>query len=162
MLQNTNEPIYLSSSLMTQHLACCLGEHAFPGCIILLQGELGSGKTTFVQGLARGLGIEDPVTSPTFILQQEYEEGRIPLIHTDLYRLKVGEAPELEYCDHSSGLMVIEWPERLSQWPLEWLHLRFLIKGEQVRYLQVNWQGQKHQAFWQTSKKQFLDRGNRQ
>jgi tRNA threonylcarbamoyladenosine biosynthesis protein TsaE len=153
------DEMYLSSSLMTQHLARCLGKEAFPGCTILLQGELGSGKTTFVQGLAQGLGILDPVTSPTFILQQEYEEGRIPMIHGDLYRLKPEETSQLgwEYWDHPRGVIVIEWPERLSQWPSEWLHLKLGIQGEQVRHLRVTWQGRKHQTFWQTSKKKFLE-----
>ncbi len=102
--------------------------HLLPaGAILLLQGDLGSGKTTLVQGLAQGLGITAPVTSPTFALIQEYPEGRIPLYHLDLYRLDSQEVqqlyPEYYWQEAAPGIVAIEWPERLPMWPASYLHL---------------------------------------
>ena len=64
-----------------------LGEQAYPGQVFALNGDLGVGKTVFTQGLARGLGIEEPVSSPTFTIVQVYEEGRLPFYHFDVYRI---------------------------------------------------------------------------
>lgn len=97
------------------------------GAILLLQGDLGSGKTTLVQGLAQGLGVSEPVTSPTFALIHEYPEGRIPLYHLDLYRLNTEEVqqlyPEYYWQEATPGIVAIEWPERLPTWPSQYLHL---------------------------------------
>jgi len=85
------------------------------GGVIALQGEMGAGKTTFVQGLARALGIQRPVTSPTFTLVSEYAGGRLRLVHMDLYRLR--EPDDLlaigfqDYLERGS-LIAVEWPER--------------------------------------------------
>ena len=88
--------------------------------ILLLNGPLGAGKTTFVKGIAKSLGIEEPITSPTFPLSQHYPNGSPPLIHIDLYRI---EEPllanefflqEEEESRSMGALMVVEWPERLS------------------------------------------------
>ena len=85
------------------------------GGVIALQGELGAGKTTFVQGLARALGITRPVTSPTFTLVGEYPGGRLPLIHMDLYRLRSPDDLLVigfpEYLERNA-LVAIEWPDR--------------------------------------------------
>jgi len=98
----------------TQRVGARLGELLEAGDVVLLEGELGAGKTVFAQGVARGLGIEDPVTSPTFTLIHEYE-GRLPLYHADLYRL-AGAADALgigleEYL-WGDGVTLIEWPDR--------------------------------------------------
>jgi tRNA threonylcarbamoyladenosine biosynthesis protein TsaE len=95
--------------------------------LLLLKGDLGAGKTCLVQGLAAGLGIEEPITSPTFALAQHYDgcaDGRpTALIHLDLYRLKQpGSADELllqeeEEAIASGALLTVEWPERLSHPP---------------------------------------------
>jgi tRNA threonylcarbamoyladenosine biosynthesis protein TsaE len=89
-----------------------------PGSIVLLQGELGAGKTAFVRGMAEGLGI-DPreVSSPTFTLIQHYDGGRLPLHHVDLYRLGSIEVESLglEELTSSGGVTAIEWPDRLPQ-----------------------------------------------
>jgi tRNA threonylcarbamoyladenosine biosynthesis protein TsaE len=87
-----------------------------PGTVICLEGELGSGKTTFVQGLAKGLGIKDFVTSPSFIIISEHK-GKLPLYHIDLYRLSDGAEVEdlgIEDCFESGGITVIEWAEKLG------------------------------------------------
>ena len=113
----------------TQALRQTLGGHLSLGAILLLQGELGSGKTTLVQGLAQGLGITDPVCSPTFTLINEYLEGRIPLYHMDLYRLNPEEVVALDlerYWDAGEtepGIVAIEWPDRLTSPPHQALTL---------------------------------------
>jgi len=110
-----------------------------PGDVLLLEGELGSGKTTFVQGLARTLGVKDKVTSPTYIIGAEYEaegEGGIRrLVHIDLYRLSEEEAGReaavkemLDSADKGGRVTVVEWADRLGKsspkgaWQLVFLH----------------------------------------
>ena len=108
---------HLSTAEETQLLGYELTRKNPPtNTILALQGDLGAGKTTFVQGLAKGLGITDLVQSPTFTYLQIYE-GSIPLYHFDLYRLK-NESDFIllgfeEYFD-TGGLVVIEWPERIA------------------------------------------------
>ena len=81
-----------------------LGEKAFPGQVITLTGDLGVGKTVFTQGLAKGLGIEEPVNSPTFTIVQVYDEGRLPLYHFDVYRIgDIEEMDEIGYEDYFYG-----------------------------------------------------------
>ena len=88
--------------------------------ILILQGPLGAGKTSLVKGIAKTLGIHDPITSPTFTLSQHYQEGTPPLIHLDLYRLENPKSAdefflqEEEEANAIGALMVIEWPERLN------------------------------------------------
>jgi tRNA threonylcarbamoyladenosine biosynthesis protein TsaE len=90
-----------------------LGKMAKAGDIFLLIGDLGTGKTCLTQGIARGLGVKDYVSSPSFVLVKEYY-GRLPLYHIDLYRLNVGEVEDLgleEYL-YGKGVCVIEWAEK--------------------------------------------------
>ena len=98
----------------TQRLGARLGELLDAGSVVLLEGGLGAGKTVLAQGIAQGLGIDDPVTSPTFTLIHEYA-GRLPLYHVDLYRL-AGDADAaaigLEEYVYGDGVTVIEWPDR--------------------------------------------------
>ncbi|MDO4267252.1 MAG: tRNA (adenosine(37)-N6)-threonylcarbamoyltransferase complex ATPase subunit type 1 TsaE [Eubacteriales bacterium] len=89
-----------------------LGSRALPGQIYCLDGDLGVGKTVFTQGFARGLGIEEPVNSPTFTILQQYEEGRLPLYHFDVYRIgDVSEMDEIGYedCFYGEGVCLVEW-----------------------------------------------------
>ena len=91
-----------------------------PKSIILLQGPIGAGKTSFVQGIAEGLCIEEDITSPTFSLSQHYISGKFPLIHIDLYRLenslmaKEFFISEEEEAIQNEAIMVIEWPELIQ------------------------------------------------
>lgn len=89
-----------------------LGEAAVPGQVICLNGDLGVGKTVFTQGFAAGLGITEPVSSPTFTIVQEYEEGRLPFYHFDVYRIAdPEEMDEIGYEDYfyGGGVCLIEW-----------------------------------------------------
>ena len=95
-----------------------LGEKAFPGQVITLTGDLGVGKTVFTQGLAKGLGIEEPVNSPTFTIVQVYDEGRLPLYHFDVYRIgDIEEMEEIGYedCFYGEGLCLIEWANLIEE-----------------------------------------------
>ena len=96
----------------TYELGKKMGEEAVPGQIICLNGDLGGGKTVFTQGCAAGLGIEGPVNSPTFTIVQQYEEGRLPLYHFDVYRIgDISEMDEIGYedCFFGDGVCLIEW-----------------------------------------------------
>lgn len=98
----------------TQMLAAALSSMAVAGDIIVLTGGLGAGKTTFAQGLARGLGVAEQVTSPTFILLRTYEGGRVPFVHIDAYRLeRLQEAIDLGLAEvlDEGGVAAIEWGE---------------------------------------------------
>ncbi len=102
----------------TFSLAKGLGEKAIPGQIYTLNGDLGVGKTVFTQGMAAGLGIDEPVNSPTFTIVQEYESGRLPLYHFDVYR--IGDPEEMEeigYDDYffGEGITLIEWAELIEE-----------------------------------------------
>lgn len=95
-----------------------LGEKAFPGQVITLTGDLGVGKTVFTQGLAKGLGIEEPVNSPTFTIVQVYDEGRLPLYHFDVYRISCEEEMEdtgYEEYFYGEGVCLVEWAELVKE-----------------------------------------------
>jgi tRNA threonylcarbamoyladenosine biosynthesis protein TsaE len=100
----------------TLAVAAALGELLVAGDVILLVGDLGAGKTAFVQGLARGLGVEEPVTSPTFTIVQEYD-GRLPLTHVDVYRLdRVQDLYDLGLEERGDrGVTVVEWGDLVEQ-----------------------------------------------
>ena len=103
----------------TQKIAADLAATLQSGDLITLSGPLGAGKTTFVQGLARGLGCQSAVTSPTFVLMTQHE-GRLPLSHVDAYRLEnlcydaVRDTGVLDAIE-SDGVTIIEWPERIAE-----------------------------------------------
>ncbi len=112
-----------------------IGEHwgklAVAGDVFAFEGDLGAGKTAFTRGFARGLGISSAITSPTFTIVNEYEEGRLPLFHFDLYRLGGEEELfELGFEDYfyRGGVCVVEW-SRLAQ--------GFLAELEQVRRVEI-------------------------
>jgi tRNA threonylcarbamoyladenosine biosynthesis protein TsaE len=101
----------------TLEIGRSLGVNALPGEVYALVGDLGAGKTVFTKGFARGLGIGEPVNSPTFTILQIYEEGRIPLYHFDVYRIEEPEEMEEvgfdEYID-GDGVCLIEWAGRIG------------------------------------------------
>lgn len=95
-----------------------LGEDATPGAVYTLIGDLGVGKTVLTQGLARGLEIQEPISSPTFTIVQVYEEGRLPLYHFDVYRIgDVEEMEEIGYEDYfyGEGVSLIEWANLIEE-----------------------------------------------
>lgn len=112
MIQITNSP------KETFQLGKTMGERAKPGEVYCLSGDLGVGKTVFTQGFAAGLGITEPVSSPTFTIVQIYEEGRLPLYHFDVYRIgDVEEMEEIGYEDYfyGEGVTLIEWSSLIRE-----------------------------------------------
>lgn len=94
-----------------------LGQKAKAGTVYTLVGDLGVGKTVFTKGLAKGLGIEEPVSSPTFTIVQVYEEGRLPFYHFDVYRIgDIEEMDEIGYEDYvyGEGVSLIEWADLIE------------------------------------------------
>ena len=104
----------------TLNLGEKLSQKLNPQSIVLLQGPIGAGKTSFVQGIAKGLSISEDITSPTFSLSHYYYSGKIPLIHLDLYRLEnISSAKEVFFSEEEEALqnqaiLVIEWPELIE------------------------------------------------
>ena len=95
-----------------------IGREAKPGSVYTLMGDLGVGKTVFTQGIAKGLGITEPICSPTFTIVQVYEEGRIPFYHFDVYRIgDIEEMDEIGYEDYfyGNGLVMIEWANLIEE-----------------------------------------------
>lgn len=103
----------------TAELARRLAGVLRPGTVICLDGDLGAGKTLFVQNLAASLGVQGEVTSPTFNLMNLYEDGRMPLVHFDLYRLEqeyeLDEIGFYDYVENPDGLVLIEWAEKFPE-----------------------------------------------
>ena len=112
MVYETNSPEE------TFDLARRRGEQAEPGTVYTLTGDLGVGKTVFAQGLARGLGIEEAINSPTFTIVQVYDEGRLPFYHFDVYRIgDIEEMDEIGYEDYfyGDGVCLVEWAELIEE-----------------------------------------------
>lgn len=110
--------IETNSAKETFRLGEKLGQQALPGQIYTLNGDLGVGKTVFTQGVARGLGIQEPVNSPTFTIVKEYPEGRLPFYHFDVYRIgDVEEMEEIGYDDYffGEGVCLIEWAKLIEE-----------------------------------------------
>jgi tRNA threonylcarbamoyladenosine biosynthesis protein TsaE len=135
----------------TRGLAGALASRARPSDLVLLAGELGAGKTAFAQGFARGLGVEEPVTSPTFTLVRTYEGGRLPLHHIDVYRLdRLQEAIDLglpEMLD-SAAVTLIEWGDVVAPaLPSDFLEVRLAYGDEpEQRRLALHAQGPEWKA----------------
>jgi len=104
-----------ASAAETEAVAAALAASLRPGDVVLVSGEMGTGKTTFVRGACRALGIDVPVTSPTFTIARRYEDGRVPVSHLDLFRLAEGladEEPELLDDELAPDRVAfVEWPE---------------------------------------------------
>ncbi len=115
-----------------------------PLSIVLLQGPIGAGKTSFVQGIAKGLSISEDITSPTFALSHHYSSGKIPLIHLDLYRLEnVSSAKEVFFSEEEEALqrqaiLIIEWPELIEPyidnfWKIEITYAKHYGRHYEIR-----------------------------
>lgn len=140
----------LPNAAATCKLGIWLGQTLPAGTTLLLAGNLGSGKTTLVQGIGQGLGIQDAVDSPTFTLINEYTEGRVPLYHLDLYRLDPAETADLypetywEGAEIEPGITAIEWAERLPYRPSSYLEIQLSYSensGRQVTLTSVGQHG---------------------
>ncbi|EEI70340.1 tRNA (adenosine(37)-N6)-threonylcarbamoyltransferase complex ATPase subunit type 1 TsaE [Lentilactobacillus hilgardii] len=131
--------ITVNSAEQTIEVGEKLAQFLQPRDLILLDGDLGAGKTTFTKGLGKGLGIERPIKSPTFTIIREYQSGRIPLYHMDVYRLEQGGGDDLgldEYFN-GDGVNVVEWSKFVSdEIPADYLRIIFKrddAKGDNVR-----------------------------
>ena len=127
-----------------------IGMNAKPGQIYTLTGDLGVGKTVFTQGVAAGLGITEPVNSPTFTIIQEYEDGRLPFYHFDVYRIgDLEEMEEIGYDDYffGQGICLIEWAELieeiLTEKRIEVTIEKNLEKGFEYRKITIEERGEK-------------------
>ena len=146
--------IYESNSREdTFNLGRQLGEKARAGQVYCLDGDLGVGKTVFTQGFARGLGIEAPVASPTFTIVQQYDEGRLPLWHFDVYRIgDISEMDEIgwEDCFYGEGVCLVEWSSRIEELlPEDAIHIiieKDLERGFDYRRIAVEGPGQEEEG----------------
>lgn len=137
------EVVETSSAAETEALGARVAERLEPGDVVLLAGELGTGKTTLVRGACRALGVPGPVTSPTFTIGQRYQGGRLPVSHLDLYRLQTleGEDPALlEDYLLPEGVAFVEWPAagegRIGRPALE---IRLDHVSEERRRIEIGW-----------------------
>lgn len=118
--------IEINSASEMQKLGASLARNAEPHDLLLLNGDLGAGKTTMTQGLGRALNIRRPVKSPTFTIVREYREGTMPLFHMDFYRLENDDLSSIDLNSYLAepGLVVIEWPQLImNDLPDEYLQL---------------------------------------
>ena len=112
--------MFIENLKETLNLGIKLSQKLNPQSIVLLQGPIGAGKTSFVQGIARGLSISEDITSPTFAISHHYNSGKIPLVHLDLYRLEnVSTAKEVFFSEEEEAIqkqaiLIIEWPELIE------------------------------------------------
>ena len=112
--------MFVENFAKTLNLGERLSHKLNPESIVLLKGPIGAGKTSFVQGIAKGLSISEDITSPTFAISHHYNSGKIPLIHLDLYRLEdISSAKEIFFSEEEEAIqkqaiLVIEWPELIE------------------------------------------------
>jgi len=131
----------------TRELAENIESEKFPGMVICLDGELGSGKTIFVKSFAHSLGITENVTSPTFNLIKEYNSGEMPLYHMDVYRIEESDGT-IGFSDYfnSDAVSIIEWADMISdELPAERLQLEFKVIDENTRVIILRPFGEKYE-----------------
>ena len=128
------------------NLGSRFGKQAKPGMVISLRGSLGAGKTVFARGVARSLGIEEAIVSPTFTLVQEYD-GRLPMYHMDLYRITSSEDFEMiggEDMLYSDGICLIEWSEIINEMlPRDTIFINIKVNSDQSRTVTIDSKGDK-------------------
>jgi tRNA threonylcarbamoyladenosine biosynthesis protein TsaE len=136
----------------TRDAAAALAELLAPGDVVNLTGELGAGKTAFVQGAARALGVDGPVVSPTFVLVREYR-GQMPIYHVDVYRLdRLQEVHDLGFEDllDPAGVVFVEWGDVVEALlPDSHLRVELGTEGEDTRTLHVSARGPAWAARWE-------------
>ncbi len=141
ILQKLRAGVTTDSAAQTRNLAATLAATLPPEATLALHGDMGVGKTTFVQGLARGLGVLERVTSPTFAIYSVHQGGLRPLIHLDAYRLENERQIEALLLDDflvSPYCLAIEWPERIAGWlPANAWHLVLSIEAGDFHRLQL-------------------------
>ena len=131
MANTTIKEVY--SKEETYNFALELGEKVKAPCLICLDGDLGAGKTVFAKGLAKGLGVEDDIVSPTFVLFNVYEKGRLPFYHFDVYRIEEPEEMyEIGYEEYfyGEGVCIVEWADIVEEIIPEDAKVIFIEYGE--------------------------------
>ena len=141
----------------TAALAASAGRCMQPGTVLCLEGDLGAGKTLFVQSLARSLGVTGEVTSPTFNLMNIYE-GKMKIYHFDLYRLETEEELEeigfYEYAEEPDGLVLIEWPDKFpDSLPEDYIQIKIERMGDQARKLVFSLTGERDKKLFEELEK---------
>ena len=136
--------MFVENLTETLNLGKKLSQQLNPQSIVLLQGPIGAGKTSFVQGIAQGLSISEDITSPTFALSHHYNSGKIPLIHLDLYRLEnISAAKDIFFSEEeeasiNKAILVIEWPELIESiidnfWKIEISYAKNYGRNYEIR-----------------------------
>lgn len=141
--------VLLHNQEETQTLAKIIGVVAQAGDVLVLTGDLGAGKTTLTKGIALGLGIKQLIKSPTYTIIREYQQGRLPLYHMDIYRVEFGaEDLGLEEYFEGDGLSVVEWGNLLEDvLPEDYLEMILTKTGEESREITFKAFGEKGAAF---------------
>lgn len=128
----------------TEALGGRLASSLRPGDIVVLAGGLGAGKTLLTRGIATGLGVDEPVVSPSFVLVREYQTGFLPVVHVDVYRLgSMNEFDDLDVLEMSQdGVLIIEWGGAVeSALPKDHLRIEFDVEDDQCRVLRFVGEG---------------------
>ena len=137
------------SARETARVGSALGQYAEAGDVFLLSGELGAGKTCLTQGIAKGLGVDEYVRSPTFVLVSVHQ-GRLPLYHIDIYRLdEVAEVVDLGLEEYlaGDGVSVIEWASKaLEVFPQPYMLVTLTYEGENERLIQLEAMGERYES----------------
>ncbi|MBC1231410.1 tRNA (adenosine(37)-N6)-threonylcarbamoyltransferase complex ATPase subunit type 1 TsaE [Listeria booriae] len=143
-----NYKIKTDSEGQTRAIARQIGERLVARDVILLEGDLGAGKTTFTKGLAEGLEIPQMVKSPTFTIVREYTKGRLPLYHMDVYRLEDADDDlGLEEYFQGSGVSVVEWAHFIAaDLPKEYIRVTLKHVAEHVREMEVEPVGERYET----------------
>lgn len=121
----------------TKKIARALSTVLRPGDVLALDGELGAGKTIFAKGIAEGLGVQEPIDSPTFTIVKEYA-GKVPFYHLDVYRLEADEPLGLEEYLDGDGVCLVEWASRIADWlPEETIKIQLSVQHDQSRMIKL-------------------------
>lgn len=154
--------IHTKTPSETRRLGERIGRRLRAGDVVLLSGELGAGKTVLAQGIARGMGVADPVKSSSFVIMNEYDGTSLRLYHADLYRLEdPAQVAELALDELASrGVLMVEWPERAgAEMPRERLDLRLAYEGAKGRVIEIEGVGARYVGLAEKLRAQFRTLG---